>query len=349
MRAQDLDYALPEELIAQQPPAERDAGRLLVVDPSRGEIRHHRVRDLPLLLTPSLFVVNDTRVIAARLRGLCEDGGAVELLLVERLGTEDASERWLALGRPAKRLRPGCSFDMGSGRLEITVEGRRPSGELELRIRADEPVEDVIASVGEVPLPPYIRRAPVEGDRTRYQTVYAQEPGAVAAPTAGLHLSESLLDELTRAGHRIARITLHVGPGTFAPIRVEDLADHRMHDERFRVPEATVDAVAQARREHCRVVAVGTTVVRTLESTAEGAGHVRAGEGRTSLFIQPPHRFAVVDSLLTNFHLPRSSLLALVMAFGGVDLVRAAYVAAVEHRYRFFSYGDAMLLTGRAP
>lgn len=347
----ELDYDLPEALIAQRPSEERDAARLLVLHRDTGELRHEAVRSLPRLLPPrSLLVVNDTRVIPARLHGRKPTGGRVELLLVERLSEPGPEERWAAMGRASKGLRQGMEITLGSGALRATVE-RSEGRDLVVRLAvtetaADGTIEQALAREGEVPLPPYIRRSPEDSDRERYQTVFAERPGAVAAPTAGLHLSHRLLDALSEAGHGMARVTLHVGPGTFAPLETETLEDHRMHTERFEVPEQTADAIAAAREEGRPVVAVGTTVVRTLESVAMEGGRVRAGAGQTDIFIHPPRKLRVVDGLLTNFHLPRSTLLALVMAFAGVEPVRRAYAEAVRERYRFFSYGDAMLIAG---
>ncbi|MFW5925603.1 MAG: tRNA preQ1(34) S-adenosylmethionine ribosyltransferase-isomerase QueA [Myxococcota bacterium] len=346
----DLDYELPEERIAQRPLPDRDAARLLVLDRPSGALRHAHVRDLPTLVPPALWVVNDTRVLPARLIGERPTGGRTELLLVERVAAEGPAERWLALGRPAKRLRPGTSIRFGEGALVARVIGRREEGEIEVELRAsgEGSVGTALEQVGQVPLPPYIQRAPEPADRERYQTVFATRPGAVAAPTAGLHLSERLIDALEGAGHRFARVTLHVGPGTFQPVQAEDLAEHRMHAERYAVSERAAEAVARAKAEGRPVVAVGTTVVRTLESAVDASGAPTAGEGSTRLFIRPPYPFRVVDTLLTNFHLPGSTLLALVMAMGGVREVRQAYAEAVREGYRFFSYGDAMLIRGGA-
>lgn len=341
VRTDDLDYELPEAQIAQAPLAERDAARLLVVAPGGG-LRDQLVRDLPSLLPPSLIVVNDTRVIPARLFGTKPSGGKVELLLVERQGTPGPVERWHAMGRASKGLRPGTRVRFDG--LEAEVLDRRDDGTLEVELRADEDATARVEAIGAMPLPPYIRRSASEADADRYQTVFAREPGAVAAPTAGLHFSERLVAALEGAGHRWARVTLHVGPGTFRPVKSERLDDHEMHEERYRVPAETAAAIAEARREGRPILAVGTTVVRTLESAATDEGEVREGAGRTRLFIRPPYRPRVVDHVLTNFHLPRSTLLALVMALGGVDEVRAAYAHAVARGYRFFSYGDAMLL-----
>ncbi len=343
MKLRELDYALPEALIAQTPPADRDGARMLVLGRD-GVITHSAVRELASALPPSLLVVNNTRVIPARLHGTKPTGGRVELLLLERLSGEGADETWLTMGRPTKGLREGMVLRLGDGGLEATVEAKHDSGDMTVRLRAPDSVHAAIARLGEMPLPPYIQRAPNVDDASRYQTVFAEEEGAVAAPTAGLHLTDALLADLRAAGHRMAKVTLHVGPGTFKPVSVEDLADHPMHSERYVVPEAAAAAIGEARREKRPIVAVGTTVVRTLEAAASDDDTVRPGPGRTNLLIQPPYTFRVVDGLLTNFHLPKSTLLALVMALGGQAEVRAAYAAAVAERYRFFSYGDAMLL-----
>jgi len=248
------------------------------------------------------------------------------------------------MGRSSKRLREGMELELCDGRLEARVVRVQEHGELEVELRGESEVDALIERAGEIPLPPYIRRAASDSDRTRYQTVFAKTPGAVAAPTAGLHFTKDSMRALEQAGHRTAYVTLHVGPGTFRPVQADSLDDHEMHEEAYEVPEATVTAIAQARAESRPVVAVGTTVVRTLESSADAQGNPLAGVGTTRLFIRPPHRFEVIDHLLTNFHLPRSTLLALVMAFAGVDLTRRAYREAAERRYRFYSYGDAMLI-----
>lgn len=345
VRVAELDYDLPEELVAQEPSPERDGARLLLLDRDReNAIAHDAVRSLPERVRPALWVVNDTRVIPARLFAQKPSGGRVEILLLERIGSEGCHERWRALGRASKPLRAGVALDVEGASLVITIRERTDDGTLLVELEAPEPVSAVLPRVGHVPLPPYIRRADRPADRARYQTVFAERPGAVAAPTAGLHFSERLLSELERRGHRIARVTLHVGVGTFRPVTAERLEDHPMHAERYEISDAAAEAIAAARRDGMPVVAVGTTVVRTLESASVGDGHVRPGAGQTQLFIQPPFSFTVVDALFTNFHLPRSTLLALVMAFGGVSAVRAAYAQAVQERYRFFSYGDAMLI-----
>lgn len=350
MRASELDYDLPEALIAQEPPERRDGARLLSMRRGSAAIEHGRIVELASLLAPrTLLVLNDARVIPARLLGKKPSGGKVELLLVERLGPAGHDERWLALGKASKGLREGERIELAGSDLRVEVLGRREQGEVELRLSAPGPVAERIAAHGAMPLPPYIRRPATAADAERYQTVFAQHEGAVAAPTAGLHFSTELLAQLEAAGHSLARLTLYVGPGTFAPLRVEALDEHPMHAERFQIPEQTAAAIEAAHAEDRQVLAVGTTVVRALESAAAEDGRVAAGEGRTSLFIRPPYEFRVVDALLTNFHLPRSTLLALVMAFGGVEPVRAAYREAVAARYRFFSYGDAMLIRSAAP
>lgn len=341
MRATDLDYELPDELIAQAPLPARDGARLLAL-PCQRPIGHHRVLDLPELVPDALWVLNDTRVIPARLQAQRVTGGRAELLLVERLSAPGTTEEWLCMAKASKPLRPGAMLttagDLTAEVLAVEERMRR------VRLSSPRGVTDAVAQLGQVPLPPYIRRSPDAADSDRYQTVFAKHPGAVAAPTAGLHLSEALLARLRAAGHRFAYVTLHVGPGTFAPLRSERLGEHAMHRERYAVPPETAAAIARAKAEGRPVLAVGTTVVRTLEAAADEAGRVRAGEGATDIFIYPPYRFRVVDQLLTNFHLPRSTLLALVMAFAGVDRVRDAYAEAVREAYRFFSYGDAMWL-----
>ena len=342
MRISDLDYDLPEELIAQQPLARRDSSRLLVVDVDGGRVSDRVFTELPRLLRPSLFVFNDTRVFPARLIGHKASGGRVELLLIRKTG--DGAKRWLAMGRSSKGLRHGMELLLCEGRLRARVVRALEHGQVEVDLAADGEVDALIEEVGEVPLPPYIRRAVRDSDRKRYQTVYARKPGAVAAPTAGLHFTEDTLSALRDSGHEMAYVTLHVGPGTFRPIQVERLDEHEMHEEAYEIPQDTVDAIARARAADRPIVAVGTTVVRTLEASADAEGRPVAGVGATRLFIRPPYQFRVVDHLVTNFHLPRSTLLALVMALAGMGLTRRAYREAAERRYRFYSYGDAMLI-----
>jgi S-adenosylmethionine:tRNA ribosyltransferase-isomerase len=345
MQASELDYPLPEELIAQAPLPERDGARLLCLRRDTGAIEHRAVRELPELLARSLLIVNDTRVIPARVFATKPSGGRVEFLFLERLSEEGGRERWSALGKTSRGLKEGMRLRVAPG-FELDVHALHGQGELTLDVAVEGGVTAALERHGSVPLPPYIRRTADSADRERYQTVFAREPGAVAAPTAGLHLSERLIAALRERGHELAHVTLHVGPGTFAPLRAESLVEHRMHSERYELPEATASALARARREGRPVLAVGTTAVRALEACAEQHGELQPGSGTTDIFIYPPYQFRSVDALLTNFHLPRSTLLALVMAFAGVDPVRRAYSAAVAERYRFFSYGDAMLVTG---
>ena len=337
MRLSDFDYELPAELIAQHPPPERTASRLLHVDGPRGILADLAFRDLASLLDANdLLVVNDTRVIRARLRGVKDSGGEVEAL-VERVIDE---RRALAQVRASKPPRAGRTLVFGAATAEVL--GR--VGEF-YELRFAEGVLDVLARQGELPLPPYITHAPGAEDEARYQTVYARVPGAVAAPTAGLHFDAAMLEALRAKGVATAPITLHVGAGTFQPVRVDDVSRHVMHSEWYSIPQATVDAIAAVRKRAGRVVAVGTTALRALESAAAaGDGTLRAGSAETQLFIVPGYRFRVVDRLVTNFHLPRSTLLMLVSAFAGPTTIRRAYAHAVAHRYRFFSYGDAMLL-----
>jgi S-adenosylmethionine:tRNA ribosyltransferase-isomerase len=314
-----------------------------------GEIRHLRFPDLAgFLRKGDLLVLNDTKVLRGRLRARKATGAAVEIFLLSPLGgREPGEETWEALARPSKRLKEGMSFPVGE-ELAVSLLQRLGEGRWSVRLSARGPVREVLERAGEIPLPPYIRRTTgdplLPRDAERYQTVYARRPGSVAAPTAGLHFDESLLAEIARAGVETAAVTLSIGYGTFSAIRAEELEGHEMHPEEFRLGSATAAAVAAARRRGGRVVAVGTTSVRALETCAGPDGRVAPSEGTTRLFITPGHRFRAVDVLLTNFHLPRSSLLALVMAFGGVELIREAYRLAVAERYRFFSYGDAMLI-----
>lgn len=351
VRTELLDYELPEELIAKRPLAERDAGRLLVLD--RGAVSHRSVRELPELLPPgALLVVNDTRVRRARVHGARRgSGGKVELLLLGRRREHESSdlrEVWEALGRASKPLRPGVIID--AGRLVCEVLERGQDGTLLLAIAASLPVEEVLAAEGRVPIPPYLGRDDDADDVLRYQTVYAERIGSVAAPTAGLHLTPELLAQIRARGLTLGRLELEVGLGTFRPVVTDDLAQHVMHEECYRVDDDLVGQVAAARARGAPVVAVGTTVVRALESAADPAkaGHVLAQATATRLLIEPGYAFRVVDALLTNFHQPKSTLLALVAAFAGLEQMRLAYRAAVEQRYRFLSFGDAMWLPRRA-
>ncbi len=357
VKTSDFDYELPPQLIAQEPLAERDASRLLVMrrqpsaighqhpiprDASRdaSPITHHVFADLPnFVQAGDVLVVNDSRVIPARLIAQRAGGGAAEVLLV----TREADGTWRALVRPGGRIRAGSVLRLeGDDRIEV-VE-RLDTGERRVRLVGAGGDEGVLARRGRVPLPPYIHRDPTPLDAVRYQTVYADAPGSVAAPTAGLHFTPALLAALEARGATLARLTLHVGPGTFRPVSADDPAHHRLDAEAYTLPEAAAAAIRAARERGGAVWAVGTTVTRTLESCAERDGTVRAGTGWTSLFIRPGHTFKVVDHLVTNFHLPRSTLLMLVAAFAGQATVLGAYREAVGRRYRFYSYGDAMAI-----
>lgn len=341
MLVDDFDYDLPEDRIAQDP-APRGASRLLVVD-AGGEERHRRVGDLPELLAPGdLLVVNDTRVIPARLFAhRVPTGGKVELLLAEKI----AESEWTCLVKPGRKARPGTRLRLHPD-LEAEVTARGDDGRH--TVRFSRPIEPLLEEIGHVPLPPYIHRPDRPEDRRRYQTVFARHAGAIAAPTAGLHFTDELMRRLEERGVETAKVTLHVGLGTFKPISAELVHEHRMDEERYHLPQATVEAVARTRARGGAVVAVGTTVVRTLEGVAAvHGGRLVAGDGHTNLFIYPGHRFQVVDRLLTNFHLPRSTLLMLVCALAGRERVLAAYEEAVAEEYRFYSYGDAMLVRRR--
>ena len=345
MRVDLFDFDLPPELIAQEPIRPRDAARLLLVD--EAPLREAVVRDLPGLLRPGdLLVLNDTRVLPTRFFGRRGEV-AVEVTLVERIG-EDA---WWALAKPGKRLRPGDCVELAPG-LAATVAAKDGEGRVRLDFAlSGEPLLEAIRAAGAMPLPPYIRR-PKGGDRhdaADYQTVFARRDGAVAAPTASLHLTEELLARLDAAGIARCFVTLHVGAGTFAPVKAEDTAGHVMHAEWCEVPAPAAAAIAAARARGGRIVAVGTTVLRTLESHARPDGSVAPGASDTRLFITPGYAFRVVDLLLTNFHLPRSTLVMLVAAFSGLERIQAAYAHAIATRFRFFSYGDACLLTRMAP
>ena len=347
MQTADFDYALPPELIAQEPAARRDAARLLVLRRATGAWEHRGIADLPELLAPGdLLVLNNTRVRPARLFARkAATGGRVELLFLE----ETAPGEWAALLRAHHRPRPGdrLLLDAAGAAAVVVAEGER--GAARLRVEAGVDLPALLDREGQTPLPPYIRRKEVSleraaADRERYQTIYASRPGAVAAPTAGLHFTPELFARLDARGVARAEVTLHVGPGTFRPVTTERVEEHRMDAEAWELPAATVDAIAAARARGGRVAAVGSTSVRTLESAAARPEGFGPGAGRTDLFIAPPYAFRVVDALLTNFHLPRSTLLMMICAFAGRETVLRAYAEAVRERYRFFSYGDAMLI-----
>lgn len=357
LRVDDFDFDLPAELIAQQPAAERGMSRMLIANRATGALRDARFADLPSVLTAGdLLVLNDSRVIPARLyarrtkvRDRQEPSGLIEVLLTESIG----ENLWRALAKPGKKVGVGerLAFPAPSGSVELEAEVLE-RGEFGERLLRFAPVEDFFASlerIGHIPLPPYIRREDAAADRERYQTVFSRERGSVAAPTAGLHFTPHMLDALRAKGIEIAHVTLHVGLGTFAPLRVERLDEVRLHRERYTLSAETAEAINRARREERRIVAVGTTVMRTLEAAAAaalqaGGGGLTAHSGVTDIFISPGFEFQLVGALLTNFHLPKSSLLMLVSAFAGRERVLKAYRHAVEMQYRFFSYGDCMFI-----
>ena len=356
MNVSDFNFELPDDLIAQEPPAERGGSRLMAVDRAPGAIAHRQFADLPSLLLPGdVLVVNDTRVFPARLIGTrLPGGGACECFLVRPAGEPDT---WIALVHPGQRLREGSRMVFGAGgagenagagqTLHAEVIGRHFHGRRTVRLWTEDgsPVRDTIDAIGHVPLPPYIKRPDAMTDRDRYQTVYARERGSIAAPTAGLHFTPAILDQLQAKGIEPVSITLHVGYGTFQPIRVEQVDDHEMEPEHYEVTAQTAAVLTEAKQQGRRVIAVGTTSTRTLESLTVSADQVvSAGTGETALFIRPGHTFKMVSGLITNFHLPQSSLLMLVSALGGQEQILAAYREAVARRYRFYSYGDAMLI-----
>lgn len=342
MRTSDFDYQLALELIAQHPPAERDAARMLVLDRASGAMTHTAVRELPRFLEPGdLLVMNDTRVLPARLIGRRSDGGEAEVLLLRSI---DASrERWEALIRPARRLKPGARVRFASSKLVVAVEERNGETATVRLVHEADPLGEV-RRIGVMPTPPYIKRR--LADPERYQTIFGREEGSAAAPTAGLHFTWKLLAAVRERGVEVAFVTLHAGLDTFRPVRVDDPAEHPIHREWFRVDEGTAAAVNATHRAGRHVIAVGTTCVRVLETVARSDG-VQPAEGWTDLFILPGYRFRVVDAMLTNFHLPRSSLLMLVSAFAGRERVLDAYAEATRQRYRFYSFGDCMLVIGR--
>jgi S-adenosylmethionine:tRNA ribosyltransferase-isomerase len=344
MQIADFDYQLPEELIAQHPPERRDAARMLILDRARESWADSQFAELPSFIgAGDVVVLNNTRVFPARLAGVREpSGGRVELFLLN----ERAPHIWEALARPARRLQQGARVSFGAGSLraeviEVLEEGRRL-----LRFDADESFEALLEKLGQTPLPPYIKREreDFQADRDRYQTVYASERGAIAAPTAGLHFTPQVFDELRARGAQVTEVTLHVGYGTFEPVRAHDLKQHTVRPERSIITEETADIINQARARGGRILAIGTTTTRALESAISEEGRLEAGARLAQLTITPGYGFRAVDALLTNFHLPRSSLLVLVSSFAGRELVLAAYRHAVATNYRFYSYGDCMLI-----
>jgi S-adenosylmethionine:tRNA ribosyltransferase-isomerase len=346
MRVELLDYPLPEHAIAQRPTPERDGARLLCVE--RERVEHRRLVDwVSLIPAGALVVLNDTRVRRSRLLAKKSSGGNVEILFLEARATGPDTQEWLALGHSNRPLKAGALLQIGP--LQLTVLERDASGQLRLEVKGPGDLDGFFEQHGRVPLPPYIRRDPTLEDTERYQTVFAEHLGSAAAPTAGLHVTRAMLDDLASRDIRVAFATLHVGAGTFVPVRVSDLDDHPMHAEQYCISPDLAEQVAAARERGAPVVAVGTTVVRALESAhdRERAGHVQPGSRETRLLIQPGFEFRVVDALLTNFHAPRSTLLALVSAFIGQRRCAAAYRAALAEGYRFLSYGDAMWLPQR--
>ncbi|MFZ0612670.1 MAG: tRNA preQ1(34) S-adenosylmethionine ribosyltransferase-isomerase QueA [Desulfobacterales bacterium] len=344
----DYDYRLPPERIAQAPAARRDSSRLLVLGRQSGAIAHRIFNDLLACIEPpDILVVNNTEVIPARLVGRKTTGGKVEVLVLDYAGGRTENGRFVCrcLVKAHKAPRPGSGLFFDGGLRATVLEGG--AGEFRLAFDCDGAFESHLYRIGQVPLPPYIHREagyPLPEDRQDYQTVYAEEKGAVAAPTAGLHFSRDLLEGIRAKGIDIATITLHVGYGTFMPVRVDDIRRHRIHAERFQVTPVAADRINRARARGGRIVAVGTTCVRTLEFSADTRGHIAAGSGICDLYIYPGYRFKAIDGMVTNFHLPKSTLLMLVAAFAGRDRILKAYEAAIEANYRFFSYGDAMLI-----
>jgi S-adenosylmethionine:tRNA ribosyltransferase-isomerase len=340
----DFDYELPEELIAQHPLRERDASRMLVVNRENGTLADDQFLSLPKYIRPGdCLVLNNTKVFPARLVGeRVPSGGATEVLLLHEI----KPDLWQVLARPARRLRVGTRISFGDGRLQATVTAAKDDGTRLIQFEPRDNLLDLITEVGQPPLPPYIKRddAPVSEDRERYQTVYARETGAIAAPTAGLHFTPKVLGEIKDAGVLIAEVTLHVGYGTFEPVRVEDVSQHRVLPERFSIPAEATEVINRARAAGGRIIAVGTTTTRALESAASADGGIRPTTSTADLTITPAYKFRIVDALMTNFHLPQSSLLVLVSAFAGRELTLNAYGHAVSERYRFYSYGDCMLI-----
>ncbi|MBR5421344.1 MAG: tRNA preQ1(34) S-adenosylmethionine ribosyltransferase-isomerase QueA [Lachnospiraceae bacterium] len=342
MLTSDFVYDLPPELIAQDPLAERSASQLLVLSKEDGSTLHRHFRDLTQYLKAGdCLVLNDTRVIPARLMGVKEDTGAiVEVLLLKCLGDRE----WECLVKPGKKARPGCRLVFGDGLLHGEIIELLEEGNRRIRFDYDGIFEEILDRLGEMPLPPYITHKLPREQRERYQTVYAREEGSAAAPTAGLHFTKELLDEIRDMGVETVFVTLHVGLGTFRPVKCEDISEHHMHTEYCRIDEEAAERINACRKAGGRIICVGTTSVRTLESLSDDDGIVRAGEKETGIFIYPGYRFKAVDGLITNFHLPGSTLLMLVSAFAGRERVLAAYKDAVKEKYRFFSFGDAMLI-----
>ncbi|MCR4927834.1 MAG: tRNA preQ1(34) S-adenosylmethionine ribosyltransferase-isomerase QueA [Lachnospiraceae bacterium] len=340
MLVSDYDYDLPKELIAQDPLEDRSSSRLLVLNKNTGEFSHHCFKDIKEYLRPGdCLVINDTKVIPARLYGRKEEtGAAIEVLLLKRL----TGDEWECLVRPGKKLRPGTRVEFGDGKLKGTITGMLEEGNRKIAFEYDGIFEEILDELGQMPLPPYITHE--LKDKNRYQTVYAKYEGSAAAPTAGLHFTKELLEEIKAMGVEIATVTLHVGLGTFRPVKVDRIEDHHMHSEYYVVEPEQAEKINRAKREGHRIISVGTTSCRTLESAAKD-GFVAAGSGNTEIFIYPGYEFKIIDCLITNFHLPQSTLLMLVSALAGRDNIMAAYKEAVKEKYRFFSFGDAMFIT----
>ncbi|MCI7468888.1 MAG: tRNA preQ1(34) S-adenosylmethionine ribosyltransferase-isomerase QueA [Lachnospiraceae bacterium] len=336
----DYYYDLPKELIAQDPLEDRSSSRLMVLGKKSGHVSHHHFRDILDYLRPGdCLVINNTRVIPARLIGVKKDTGAhVEILLLRRR----KNDIWETLVRPGKKLRPGAEVTFGDGSLTATILDVVEGGDRLVQFHYDGIFEEILDRLGEMPLPPYITHK--LKDRDRYNTVYAKYDGSAAAPTAGLHFTKELLEEVKGMGVNIAQVTLHVGLGTFRPVKVDDVREHEMHTEWYRVTQETADLINQTKENGGRIIAVGTTSVRTLETVADENGHMKAQEGDTSIFIYPGYKWKIVDGLITNFHLPESTLIMLVSSLAGREHVLSAYKEAVKERYRFFSFGDAMYI-----
>jgi S-adenosylmethionine:tRNA ribosyltransferase-isomerase len=346
MQTADFDYVLPDDLIAQEPAANRTDARMLVLNRATGTIEHRSIRDIvSYLQAGDLLVVNNTRVIRARIYGhKVASGGNVELLLLE----PTTQGCWLALCRASRQPKPGAMLALANGQISAEVLRQGEAGRIEIRLGYDRPLFEILEDTGDVPLPPYIRRNAEDERRStdpaRYQTVYASQPGAVAAPTAGLHFTPELFSALAAKGVDRAEITLHVGIGTFRPVSVDTITEHRMDEERYEILPEAAAAIRQTKAKGGRIVAVGSTSVRTLETLVAREGEIKSGAGRSDLFIYPPYAFKAVDCMLTNFHLPKSTLIMMVSALAGRELVMQAYAEAVRERYRFYSYGDCMLI-----
>lgn len=341
MKTSDFDYELPEELIAQDPLEDRTSSRLLVLDKNTGERKHTIFHEIIDYLNPGdCLVINNTKVIPARLIGEREEtGGKVEVLLLKR----KENNIWETLVKPGKKARPGTRLVFGGGLLHAEVKEVVDEGNRLIQFEYDGIFEEILDKLGQMPLPPYITHE--LKDKNRYQTVYAKYEGSAAAPTAGLHFTEELLEKIEKKGVKIARVTLHVGLGTFRPVKVDDVTKHHMHTEFYQVTEEAADIINSTKRDGGRIICVGTTSCRTIESASDDSGVVHAGEGDTDIFIYPGYKFKVLDCLITNFHLPESTLLMLVSALAGKENIMAAYKEAVDIRYRFFSFGDAMFIT----